>query len=115
MDIKLSIKNELKHIIQLIVSGNYAEVENYTNNIRMTADEVQECIEDYGCKIVFPPDSAFEDLDIIEVNASTQKEWSVRFTLWTEEEGKSDLSLDMFMNVGKDENLRLELYNIVVF
>ncbi len=115
MDTQRIIKQELKHIIQLLVSKSYVEIETYTNNIRMTAGEIKECIDDYGGNVISPPDSAFEHIDIIEISDLPHKEWSVRFSLWIDEEGKSDLSLDMFISVGAGENIRVELYNIVVF
>jgi hypothetical protein len=36
-----------------------------------------------------------ELLDIVEVEGSSLKSWSVNLPLWTNEEGRSDLTLEM--------------------
>ena len=42
-----------------------------------------------------PPPDALTNLDVIEVEDSVPKQWSVRADLWTKEEGRSDLTLEL--------------------
>jgi hypothetical protein len=50
-----------------------------------------------------PPDEAFEDLDVVDVDASGPMRHGVRFDLWTAQEGRSDLTLEMTItDVGAD-------------
>jgi hypothetical protein len=62
---------------------------------RLSSDDVQKVIESYGRSIELPPEQHYENLDIIEVNNSNPKKWSVVQPLWTREEGYSDLSLEV--------------------
>ncbi|MGD8619980.1 MAG: hypothetical protein PVH54_12445 [Gammaproteobacteria bacterium] len=71
-------------------------------------------IKEYGSMIVMPPSKAFEDLDIIEIEGSSPKSWSVRFDFWTEEEGLSDLSLELTLISSEEDLLKVEIDNIHV-
>ena len=69
---------------------------------------------EYGATIITPPESAFEDLDIIDIKGATPRAWSVRFDFWTKEEGLSDLSLELTLINGEEELLNVEIDNIHV-
>jgi hypothetical protein len=44
-----------------------------------------------------------ELLDVVEIRNSTPRSWNVNLPLWTKEEGKSDLTLQMcFIDSGND-------------
>ena len=73
-----------------------------------------EGIADYGEILVTPPDSAFEDLDIIKIVDQVPESWSVNFTLWTEKEGLSDLTLETTLTDNNEELLTVEVDGIHV-
>ena len=62
-----------------------------------------------------PPADAFKQLDLIKIRNSKPKGYSLRFDLWTEEEGRSDLSLEATVfDYGFAAQLRWELDDIHV-
>lgn len=90
-----SLASYVKSIVWLLVAGRFEEVAKVTNNIRMDADDVERAVGGYGKTLVMPPDESFENLDIVQVRRSTPPCWSVRFDMWTVEEGRSDLTLEL--------------------
>lgn len=109
------IKEKTKHVIQMLVNGDYDEVVRFTNGARLPKEEIEYAISDYGCSLVIPPEEAYDELDIIEVDNPIQREWSVRSPLWTKEEGRSDLSIELSMIEETGKGLRVELDNLIIF
>ena len=54
------------------------------------------------------------NIDAIEITEADPKSWSVRYDLWTEEEGRSDLSLEVTLIESDNKLMRVELNNIHV-
>ena len=63
--------------------------------------ELQEIIRDYGRKVVAPP-ADYASISIVECEATAVPTWAVEADLWTEEEGRSDLTLSMTIAFGPD-------------
>lgn len=93
MDTKL--KATVKRIVELLVAGDYQQVANITNQQRLDSRSIDEAITTYGCVLVSPPDQTYDELDIIAVTSSSRPCWSVRMNLWTAEEGRSDLTVEL--------------------
>lgn len=109
------IKEKTKQVIQMLVNEEYDALVKYTNGKRLPKEEIEYTIGDYGCTIITPPDSVYDELDVIEVDNPAQREWSVRAPLWTREEGRSDLGIELSILEENKEDLRVELDNIIVF
>jgi len=114
MNINLLISEKTRHIIRMIVNGEYDEVVELTNGIRLPKEEIVYAISDYGFSLVNPPEVAYECLDVVEITNSSHREWSVRMPLWTIEEGRSDLSIEFTMIEVIGKWLRVELDNISI-
>lgn len=87
------LKQTVKHVVELLVFSKFNELEKFSKGKHLKAGEIEETLKDY-LTLAFPPDSVFEELDIIKIDSTNPDEWSVRFDLWTEE-GLSDLSLEV--------------------
>jgi hypothetical protein len=109
-----AIVHAIRRVVSLLVSGDYRTIEKLTAATRLDAEVISRAIYEYGHTLVVPPDSAFENLDVIEVHESTPKRWSVRVNLWTEEEGCSDLSLELTLIESKDSDMLIEVDNLHV-
>ena len=110
-----SIEDTLREIVELLVGGDYAGLERRTNGVRLSAKEMESAIVDYGRTLVFPPADAFLDIDVIPVRSSSPPSYSVRFTLYTHEEGRSDLELQATLGEGTEETrMSVEIDNILV-
>jgi hypothetical protein len=103
----------VRKVVGFLVAGDFEWVERLTRGIRLSADAIKSAVHDYGGTLVFPPASAFEEVDAIRIEGSEPPRWSIRFDLWTEEEGRSDLSIEMTVEEGP-EGSPIELDNIHV-
>lgn len=112
MQEKELITKMLQYIIRLLVEKKYKELERLTSSRRLTSLEIENAIADYGEVLIFPPDEAFNQIDVIEINGSNPKSWSIRFDLWTEVEGLSDLSLEATLKLNKEKSLDVEIDNL---
>ena len=85
--------------------------------MRQHARDDQRCVaaalRDYGRKLVVPPADAYDDLDAIPVTVVRVPTWSVRAPLWTDEEGRSDLEVQLTVRI-KDGVTSIELDNVLV-
>ena len=70
-------------------------------------------IQRYGRTLLLPAENAFDTLDLIEIENSKPKRYSLRFDFWTAEDGRSDLTLEatIIEDIG---HLRWEIDNIHV-
>lgn len=103
-------------LIKLFVEERYSEIADWSNNIRMTADEMKEEVDDYayGQKVIFPTANFLNDVDIMGIVDTNdgRKRWSVIFELWMDKEGKSDLSVELFFINSSEEYYDIEINNI---
>ena len=67
---------------------------------------------DLGDFLIMPPEGEFEELDVIEIENSSPRSWSIRFDLWSKSEGKSDLTLEATFIENNKDILQVELDNI---
>ncbi len=85
----------VKSVVHLLVAANYEQLEELTSGTRLTAADMARVIREYGRVLIAPPEHAYEDLDVVQVRNASPARWSVRMSLWTVEEGRSDLSLEL--------------------
>ncbi|MGQ7249270.1 DUF7668 domain-containing protein [Halomonas sp. V046] len=111
-------KNEIERIVRKIVDQlvqkQYSSLEKETDGIRLTSKEISNAVDGYGRNLIQPPNSAFSDIDAIKVDIADADTWSIRFDLWTEQEGRSDLSLEATLIKSADKKIRIELDDIHV-
>lgn len=89
------LRKPVGKVVELLVAGRYAELDTLTKGVRLSAQEVAKAISDYGRQLVMPADDAFCLLDVVEIRNARPHRWSVTMPLWTQEEGRSDLSLEL--------------------
>jgi hypothetical protein len=89
------IQKEVKSLIKLLVDGQYSQVETLTNGVRLPADQIRNAIIQYGRRLIEPPSEAYGLMDVIAIHATEARKWSVEMPLWTAEEGRSDLSIEL--------------------
>lgn len=108
------VADTAERVVEWLVKRNYERIEAYSGGVRLSASHLAKAVADYGRKLTMPPASAFQELDVIEVRGSSPKAWSVRCDLWTEEEGRSDLTLEMTLIEQDGELLAVEVDNLHV-
>jgi hypothetical protein len=67
---------------------------------RVSSAGLRAAIDGYGGRLVPPPADAYRNLDARRVKQAEVPTWSVRAPLWTEEEGRSDLTLELTVKLG---------------
>ena len=107
------LRQPVRQFIEHLVAGKYAELETLTHGQRLNAQEMAKAISDYGRQLVLPPDDAFGLMDVVEVRDSQPRQWSVTMPLWTHEEGRSDLSIEVTL-IKVEKGFRIELDDIHV-
>lgn len=108
------ISGVIQRVVTMLVEGDYSGLEKLTHGKRLKAEEMAQAVKDYGSTLMMPPLSAFNDLDIVEVESARLRKWSVRFDLWTVSEGMSDLSLELTITEVSKEEFEVEIDNIHV-
>jgi hypothetical protein len=96
-----------------IVLGNFDSLVRRCSRSRLTSEDLRNVIRDYGRTLVLPPDDAYADLDVVRVTTMEEPTWSVHAPLWTIEEGRSDLSLELTITLTPGAPL-IELDNLRV-
>jgi hypothetical protein len=92
---KEKLTDPLRKVLPLLVGEKYAELELFTKGIRLSAKEIARAVANYGRKLVLPPEEGFQLMDVIEVKNAQPRRWSIAMPLWTQEEGRSDLTLEI--------------------
>lgn len=113
---RAAIERTIRAVVELLVRRDYAALERLTSGVRLKASEIESGIVDYGRTIVSPPPDAFANLDVIPILGSKPHAYSVRFRLFTKEEGQSDLELQatLILARGPFEQMDVEVDNIRV-
>jgi hypothetical protein len=71
-------------------------------------------VEEYGRELQMPPEVVFDNLDVNEIeDAITRASW-VLVDLWTVEEGRSDLKLEIRLTDTGGEPYDIEINNLHV-
>jgi hypothetical protein len=89
------IADSIRPIIALLVEGEFESLVQRCPDSRLTASELRTTVLQYNRTLVLPPNDAFDKLDVVEVQNSQPQQFSVRFDLWTKEEGRSDLTIEL--------------------
>ena len=89
------LQETVSETLKLLVSGKYAKLESLTGGVRLSANEIRKAVSDCGRTLVTPPESAFALMEVVRVKNVEISEWSITMPLWTQEEGRSDLSMEL--------------------
>ncbi len=89
------LERVVRSVVNRPVCGDYAHVVRGCSASRLTADDLFEAVPDHGRTLVEPPPDAYRDLDAIAVRDSILPTWSVPAPLWSREEGRSYLALEL--------------------
>lgn len=94
----------IQRVIELLAHGRYQELESLTGAKHLTAEQISDAVKEYGRSLIMPPFDRL-DVDAIRVGGKQPTIWSVRIPLWSREEGRSDLTLEMTIKEHADRSL----------
>lgn len=104
----------VRAVMRLLEKEAYAELECLSQGVRLSAEEMKEAIKSYGRKIACFPEEGHKELDVIEIRGSSPKQWSVNVPLFTESEGRSDLTLSATLIESESPLYKIEIDDIHV-
>jgi|688.fasta_scaffold05036_16 hypothetical protein len=108
-----AINTAVEHVVNLLAERRYSDLEELTRSRRLTATQIEHAIKEYGREVISPPHVELLDADIVQVEGVSPPRYSVRYDLWTKEEGRSDLSIELTIQF-EHYGLQVELDNIHV-
>ena len=110
------IRRTVKTVVEMLVNADYEALEALTGGVRLRSEHIESGVIDYGKTLTSPPEYAYDDIDVVEVAGKAAPEYSIRFRLFTEEEGQSDLELQATLvdENGNAPEMRVEIDNIIV-
>ena len=82
-------------LVSLLAAGKYDVAAAMTRGDRLSADDLRESIERYGRTLISLPNETLEKLDVVQVGGCQHPTFHVVVDLWTAEEGRSDLTLEL--------------------
>ena len=102
----------VRDLYELLRNGKYEEIVQITGGVRLSSNEIKYAISEYGRRLAPYPKTI--DLDVIEVTGSDPKKWSVVAPVFTEEEGLSDLNIELTIIDDGHPNLKIEFDDLHV-
>ena len=105
----------VRKLVALLANQDYAEIARWTGGVRLPEYAIADSIREYGTTLILPPEPFYTGLiDVVEIEDSSPRSWSVVFPLWTKEEAESDLSGEITCRESGTDILEVELDNIHV-
>ncbi len=104
-------------IMTLLVDAQYENLEQLCRKGGLTARQLQEAAGAWPFRLVMPDSNVLEALvygEIVEVGDSNPTQWSVYVNLWSQEEGRSDLTLELTVFDKHGDYYDVEINNIHV-
>lgn len=107
------IISAVKQVLALLVNEQYDEMQSLSRGVRLSAQEMRGAIDQYGRHLIMGPAEQLQEMDVVEVRMATPKRWSIQVPLWTREEGRSDLTLELTL-IDSSSSLNVEIDDIHV-
>lgn len=107
------IRGLVADLVSLLANGEFEKIELLTRATRLTAEQIRNVVENYGRTLMALPPEAFNLMEVVKVEVAKSESWSVVQPLWSKEEGRSDLSLEMTL-VRSASGLIIELDDLHV-
>lgn len=89
------VRQEAENLVILISDGQYDTVLKQCSSSRLTREGIESIIQSYGRNFIRPPENYKECVDLMPIGDESAAAWSVQAPLWTLEEGRSDLTLEL--------------------
>ena len=100
-----------REVVDVLARRDYDDLAARGVLRRGSPDMIRTVVDDYGATITGLPDEAFEDEELIDLGGG---EWSLAVDVWTEDEGRSDLSIVLRFYEDETGKLSTELRDIRV-
>lgn len=89
------VVSHVKELIRDLVDGRFSQLESDGRSGRLSASDFIGVLGRYSRTLIYPPESAFDSMDIVTINGTDLPSWSIDMYAWTKEDGESDWVLSM--------------------
>jgi hypothetical protein len=89
------LETAIRVVIDLLIRGEYGVIEKMTQGRRLSAAELEDAVTSYGRRLVGPPDGWLNLVDVVPIDEGELSSFFAAVPLWTEEEGRSDLTVEL--------------------
>jgi hypothetical protein len=89
---KSDIHGIIKKCVELMVNGDFIELERANMNGRLSVEDIRFELSDYPGKLSIPPNESYKEMDIYKVHTGGWR--NVNFKLWYDNQ-ESDLTLSV--------------------
>jgi hypothetical protein len=108
-----TLEQPVRYAVSQLVRREFQALVDACSSSRLTATDLEVVVQEYGGTFIQPPEDAYSQLDAVAIRDADIPTWSVRAPLWSREEGRSDLTLEL--TVAKEANQwRIELDDLHV-
>lgn len=97
------LQSAMSEVMSLLAAGAYKDLIARCATSRLSPADVRMVLEEYGRNVVVPPQEAYALLNAVEVEGAAIPTWSASMPLWTEQEGRSDLTVELTIMLGVGE------------
>lgn len=109
------IEATVRHVVDLLVAKDYQAIETLTGGLRLRKHEIESGVLEYRRRLITPPTGAYRLVDVVAISNMSPAEYSIRFRLYTEEEGRSDLEIQATLIDSEETALmKVEFDNVLV-
>ena len=88
------IRSIVIDLLVMLADGDYESIMERCAGSRVSGDDLRTAVSDYGRTVVAPP-ADYKFFRMIELDARAVPTWSVEADVWTQEQGASDLTLQL--------------------
>lgn len=85
----------VRELAAMLTRRDYVGIEVLTGATRLTAADLLTAVTEYPATLIEPPTPEAAPLDVVEIENAAVRRWSVNLPLWSVEEGRSDLTLEL--------------------
>jgi hypothetical protein len=108
------IETVVRILVDLLVREQYVAAEKATRARRLTAAQMSFAISSYGRTLIPPASDWWAMVQITSIDADGRTAFHVAAPLWTAEEGRSDLTLELRLTELPSRVYETELLDIHV-
>jgi hypothetical protein len=109
-----AIETATRVVVDLLVRSQFETVEKLTRSRRLTAHQLQAAVDDYGRTLTAPGKGWWNLVEVTPIDAGDAAAFHVAAPLWTAEEGRSDLTLELRLQESETQVYETEVLDLHV-
>ncbi len=101
-------------VVNHLAAEEYQQLQILSRGVRLNAHQLEQAVKDYGRKIAPLPQEAIPLIDYVAISNSNPEAWSVYCPIFTAEEGRSDLTLDLTLQINSQLGYSVQINGLHV-